>query len=626
VRRVSVVTEVPSEPTEPSPGGPDSGERRGFRLRAWRPHLTVAAIALAMAVWVTCGLWRDPFNAVLDENKGDTAWFEWLLGYGVYTLSHGANPFYTWMMNTPDGVNLAANTSVTVYTTLFAPLTWLAGPQISFVTILTLNLAVAAYAWWLFLRRFLVRSELAAAVGGLFAGFAPGFISHANGHLNWSAGWVAPLLLWGVLRLRQKGRWLRNGLVLGLLVAVGFSIATEGLFYIAMASGIFLAVWSLHPATRAEARAALGTVLAGLGVTAVVAGIVLAYPLYMHFAGPRTFIGTGFNQEFYAEDVISYLWYPDRSIAGWLGFGTTISPNPTEETSYFGLPLVVLVIVALAVLRRRSEPGRRATLAGLGTVAVVFVVLSLGPVLKVVNTYTSVKLPYEWLRDLPLFDSALPARLALVVAGVFAVVIALMVDDLLTREQSTRAHTIWAGALAFALVPIFPIPLETASRAAEPAFFANGTWKQYVSDHGVLTALPFATTDMPDGQRWQAYAMARGGKQFTIPDGYFLGPGGENGKGQIGATMHQTDWMFFEAAFYGYLRPIGDEERAQAREDFAHWGVEAIVLPDQITGSHTTLFRSAVEITAVDLLGPPERVDDVLLWRIKPGIDPVDAK
>ena len=51
---------------------------------------------------------------------------------------------------------------------------------------------------------------------------------------------------------------MRNGgIVLGLLVAVAFSIAAEGLFFTALALAVFLPVWALHPARRAQARAAL---------------------------------------------------------------------------------------------------------------------------------------------------------------------------------------------------------------------------------------------------------------------------------------------------------------------------------------------------------------------------------
>ena len=617
---MSVVAAAPSESADP-PVVPTA--RRGGRL-SWRPHLIVAVLALALAAYVINGLWRDPAAHVLTKNAGDQAFFEWLLGYGVYLLGHGADPFFTNLMNVPLGVNLAANTSITVYIVLFWPVTVLAGPQVSFAAILTLNLAASAFAWYLFLGRYLVRRPAAAAIGGLFCGFAPGFISHANGHLNWTAGWIAPVVLWWVLRLHEPRRWLRHGLILGGLLAVGFSIAAEGLFFTALASGVFLITRSLLPAARAEARAAVPTVLKALGVTAVVAGALLAYPLYMHFAGPQTFSGTGFNQAHYAEDIGAYLEYPTRSLAGWLGLGSELAPNPTEETSYFGLPLMILVVTAMVLLRRRAAPGRRATLTAISAVGVVFLVLSLGPQLKFFSDVTEIDLPYAALMHLPLFDSALPARFALVVAGVIGIVLALAADQLLTEPlPSVRSHTAWAAAYAVALVPLFPLPVLTAERAPEPAFIADGIWKDYVTDGGVLTTLPFATTDTPDGQRWQAYTMARGGEQFRIPDGYFLGPGGPDGTGQIGASPRQTDWLFFRAALYGYVVPLNDFDRAMARQDFAYWGVQAVILPEQITGSQGPLYRAAVEITATDLLGEPERVGGVLLWRIRPGIDPV---
>jgi hypothetical protein len=617
---VSVVAAAPSESADP----PVVSTTRTGGRRPWRQHLAVAAVALGLAAWVTNGLWRDPAGHVLANNVGDQAFFEWLLGYGVYLLGHGADPFFTDLMNAPVGVNLAANTSITVFIVLFSPLTLLAGPQVSFAAILTLNLAASAFVWYLFLRRYLVRHAAAAATGGFFCGFAPGFISHANGHLNWTAGWVAPMVLWWVLKLPERGRWLRHGVILGLLVAVGFSIAAEGLFFTALACGLFLIIRSVQPGCRAEARRALPTVLAGLGVTAVVAGALLAYPLYMHFAGPQSFSGTGFNQAHYAEDIGAYFQYPTRSVAGWLGLGSNLAPNPTEETSFFGLPLLILVVVSLAALRRQAAPGRFETLAALYGVGAIFLVLSLGPQLKFFKGTTSIKLPYAALQHLPLFNSALPGRFALVVAGVIGIILALSVDRLLTEPMpSVRSHTIWAAGFAVALVPLFPLPVLTTERAPEPPFISEGIWKDYVTDGGTLTTLPFATTDTADGQRWQAYTMARGGEQFRIPDGYFLGPGGPEGTGQIGATQRHTDWLFFRAALYGYVAPIDDHDRDQARKDLADWNIQAVFLPEWITGSHSPLFRAAVEVTATDLLGEPEHVGGVLLWRIRPGIDPV---
>ncbi|MCA2212519.1 DUF2079 domain-containing protein [Jidongwangia harbinensis] len=611
-------------PADP-PAAPSAGS--GVR-RPWRAHLLMAVAALALAVYVTQHLWSDPYRHVIAANAGDQAFFEWLLGYGVYLLGNGGDPFFTDLLNTPAGVNLAANTSITVYIVLFSPLTHLLGPQISFVTILTLNLAGAAFAWYLFFRRYVTTRAVAAGVAGLFCGFAPGFISHANGHLNWSAGWVAPVVLWWVLKLREPGRWLRNGLVLGVLVTIGFSIAAEGLFFTALAAGLFLGTWTLASApTRAEARAALPTVLRGLGVTALVAGALLAYPLYMHFAGPQSFSGTGFSQRHFVEDVAAYVAYADRSLATLAGLNSgDLAPNPTEQTSFFGSPLLLLVGAGLMRMWGEADRGRRATLLALAVTAVVFAVLSWGPRLQFLEHETNVVLPYAALTHLPLFDSALPGRFALVLVGVFGVLLAMIGDRLLTKPYlSSGVRTAYAAGFVLALVPIFPLPLVTGVRSAEPAFISTGTWQRYVSEDGVLSSLPLPTNTSPDGQRWQAYTMARGGPQFRIPNGYFLGPGGKDGTGQIGPAWHQTDWMFIRAALEGYVPPITDFERAQARADFAYWKIEAVFLAPQITGEHGVQFRNAVEMTAIGLLGQPERVDDVLVWRIRPGVDPVTS-
>jgi hypothetical protein len=69
---------------------------------------------------------------------------------------------------------------------------------------------------------------------------------------------------------------------------------------------------------------------------------------------------------------------------------------------------------------------------------------------------------------------------------------------------------------------------------------------------------------------------------------------------------------------------VSNADRAQARADFQYWGVDALFLPAQVTGPYGMLYRTTLELTATDLLGPPEKVDDVLVWRIRQGVDPVD--
>ncbi|MFG3579127.1 DUF2079 domain-containing protein [Micromonospora chersina] len=594
-----------------------TGPSTTFRNR--RADLLLLLAAVALALWVTSGMWRDPNTRMITVNSSDQALFEWLLAFGGHAVTHGENPLFTHLINVPDGVNLAVNTSITAYAVVFAPLTYLIGPPATFLVILTLNLAATAVAWYWLLSRQLVASRLAAGVGGLFIAYCPAMVSHANAHLNWTAGWLVPLLIWGVLRLRRPGRAVAGGIVLGVLVAVAFSIAAEGLFFTALAVALFLLVWALHRVRRAEVRAALPSFLRGLGVTALVAGVLLAYPLWLHFAGPQRFHGTGFDPMIHSEDIAAYGSYPRRSLAGWAGLGTSLAPNPTEENSFFGLPLLLLAVACFVLLWRRADRAFRATLTALGVTAVVFAVLSWGPTAKWNGRRTDQLLPFGVLDNLPVINAALPSRLALVVAPVIGLLLAYAVDTLRARPPRHRSTQLaWAIGFVAALLPLLPTPLLTSVREPIPAFITSGAWQRYVSPGGVLTPLPLTVDLYPDGQRWQAYALAHRQGEFRIPAGFFLGPGGPEGRGRIGPVPRTFSALMDQAGRTGLVPIITDGSIREARADLHYWGVETVVLADRVHGAKFDVDEEAVRRTATALLGPPERVEDVWVWRVPP--------
>jgi hypothetical protein len=603
------------------------------RLASRRADPVVAALALGLAGWVTAGLWLDPNGRAVTVNSGDQALFEWLLAFGAHSLISGSDPLFTHLLNVPDGVNLAVNTSITVYGWVFAPLTLLAGPPVAFVVILTLNLAATAYAWYLLLSRPLALPRPAAAVAGLFCGFAPQMVSHANAHLNWTAQWLVPLLLWRVLTLREPGRWRRNGLLLGVAVAVAFSLAAEALFFTALACAVFVGCWGAARSRRAAARADLPTFARGLAVAAGTALVLLAYPMWLHFFGPQRYAGTGFDHRIHAEDAAAYGAFPDRSLAGAAGLDTSLAPNPTEENSFFGLPLLLLAIACAVLLWRRSrtgdDPVSRPTLRAVLIVGGVFAVLSLGPRLKWFGEITEFPLPYAILGRVPVFDAALPARLALVVTPVVGLLLAWTLAvrhprDLAVERGRTGTSApgvrkiVGVGLIAVALLPLVPIPLITDGREPVPEFISSGRWREYVSDGGVLAPVPPTSDLLPDGQRWQAYALAARHGEFAIPAGFFLGPGGPGGRGRIGPVPRPTADLLAEVARTGVVPPITESDRAAARADLAYWRAEAVVLPDRVHGAKWPVHVAAVRRATTDLLGPPRRVDDVWLW-IPPG-------
>ncbi len=334
--------------------------------------------------------------------------------------------------------------------------------------------------------------------------------------------------------------------------------------------------------------------------------MLLAYPLWLHFKGPMGYHGTGFDPRVHNEDLAAYGVWPQRSIAGWLGLNTHLAPNPTEENSFFGVPLLILVIAAFVLLWKRTE------VKGLALTAGVFVLLSLGPELKWLGHRTGVWMPEALVGKLPVFDAALPSRMALVVAPI----IGLMLAWLISWPERPGPNPMWTVAFVAALVPLVPIPLLARDRDPVPHFISAGVWKQYVPDDGVLAPVPISNDLLPDGQRWQANVMAQGDGVFRIPAGFFLGPGGPNGTGRIGPIPRPTQNLLEVAAKTGVVPPIGDVERQNARADLAFWGAKIVVLADTVSGAHWTPHQKALLDTMTQLLGQPERVDDVWLWKV----------
>ena len=459
---------MPSSPTlaadQPPTAAPDTGRGR-------RADLIVVIVALALAVWVTSGLWRDPNQRAITVNSSDQALFEWLLAFGGHAVTHGENPLFTHLLNVPDGVNLAVNTSITVYAVVFAPLTYLIGPPATFLVILTLNLAATALAWYWLLSRRLVGSRLAAGVGALFIAFSPGMVSHANAHLNWTAGWLVPLLVWRrCSRCADPGAGWRGGLVLGVLVAVAFSIAAEGLFFTALALAVFLGVWAAAPGPPGPGpRRAAGLPARAGGHRAGrrgAAGVPAVAALRRAAAVPRHRLRPGHPRRGHRR--VRRVPEPVAGRGGRAGHLAGAQPDRGEQLLRAAAAAAHRGLLRAAVAT--GQPGRRATLTALGVTAVVFAVLSWGPLAKWNGRRTGQLLPFGVLDNLPVVNAALPSRLALVVAPVIGLLLAYTVDRLrATPPRPGRRPGPGGSGFAVALLPLLPTPLLTSVRPPVPA-------------------------------------------------------------------------------------------------------------------------------------------------------------
>ena len=125
-----------------------------------------------MGLFVTARLWRDLDHRRVEINS-DHSQFIWFLQHAVRVVTEGVDPFYTQLLNAPDGVNLMANTAALGLTLPMVPVTMIFGAEVSFALLLVLGLSATAFGWYWVFSRNLVSSRFAAAVGGASAASRP---------------------------------------------------------------------------------------------------------------------------------------------------------------------------------------------------------------------------------------------------------------------------------------------------------------------------------------------------------------------------------------------------------------------------------------------------------------------
>ncbi|GHJ12764.1 glycosyl transferase [Micromonospora sp. AKA38] len=585
-----------------TPGPAPAAEGRPARRRWSRVDAVVALVFLLGAVWVTARGWRDPGGRLLGSRPNDQGFNEWMLAYAAHAVSHLENPFFTTLQNAPAGVNLMTNVGLQLPGLVLAPVTLLFGASFSYLLFITLNLAGTGYAWYHVLSRHLVDSRAAAFVGGLFCAFAPALVSHSNGHPHITAQWLVPFIVWRVVALSRGGHVVRDGLVLGGLVVAQFFVSLEILFLTAL--GCLMLVLA-HLAVRPrDALRRARPMLPGLAITAVLVGVAAAYPLWMQFAGPQHRVGHPGTPDIYALKLGSYVRYATQSVAGGPTSAVGWAPNTTEQASFYGWSLLVLAAGALWWLRRDV------TARVLGVVGLVSALFSIGTTWTSGTRRTDIPAPFALVQDLPVFDSVVVARFALITTVALGVLLAVAGDRLAARrdEPSGRlAARVGAVAVAAALLPVLPVPLEARGRTPVPEFVTGGAWRDHVAPGRTLVPVP---VNGMTSLYWSSAAVAG----FAVPEGYFLGPvSATDATGRWGVDPQPTAKLLTAVSRGERDTAVGPADIAQARTDVRYWKADAVVLPDRGARRHDDL-----KVVLDALYGPGRRVDDVWLWDVRP--------
>lgn len=571
--------------------------------RTRRFHVTPAdAVAtasfVALALFVLGRQWKHLGTGYLITSGQDQTMWEWFFAVTAHSLANFENPLSSTLQNYPLGVNLMANTAMFGVSVPLAPVTLLFGPTVTFTLALTLGLSGTATAWYWVLSRHVVTSKFAAAVGGVFCGFAPAMISHTNGHPNFVALFLLPFIALLVIRLGSGARPVRNGILLGLAVAYQVFLGEEPLLIYSIAFTVFgIAYGASRPL---EAVAAVRRGFKGLCVAGVVTLAIVAFPLWWQFLGPQSYHSIEHGPV--GNDANAFTRFPTQSLAGYPGSAEGLAMNATEENAFFGWPLLLLVAMTAAWLWRV-----RVARAASATV-VVLAVLSMGVELSVAHNDTGITLPWSWVAKLPLLESVLESRFAMGCIPAIAILLALGTDRALSAGRLGQRSTtmLWLGWLAVALLPLAPAPAAVAHRAPTPAFFADGTWRSYVSDGSVVT-VPLPRPEDAKALQWQV--QQRFG--YPIAGGYFVGPAGPDDEGKYGPEDRPTAMLLGKTQNTGEMPLVDDSVRAAARDDLRFWNADVVVLPP---GKNDQVLRATVN----QLLGVDgTRVDGVWVWDVR---------
>ncbi|ADD39799.1 glycosyl transferase [Stackebrandtia nassauensis] len=573
--------------------------RSRSRWRPWHARAWVPATYLVASVALYLGLWASPSGRYLIDSGQDQNQWEWFFAVTARSVTELDNPLFTTLQNHPEGVNLMANTTMLGVSVPLTPVTLLLGPGVTWALVLTGSLAATATAWYWLLHRRLGHSRLAAALGGGFCGFAPPVITHAHAHPNFVALFVLPFVVALLLRLWDGERPLRDGAILGLLLAYQIFLGEEVLLLFATGMTIFAIAYA---ATRpARARAALRPLGTGLGVAAAVSLSLVAFPLYWQFLGPQSYSGLLHGNA--GNDLLAFVTFASRSLGGDDRTAGALAWS-TEQNSFFGWPLVIMVVTLAAVLWR--VPRARA----LSITVAVAALLSLGSSVKFDGEDTLIPGPWLLLSWLPLYESVLDSRLAMVCVPAIAVLLAMAVDRVrllfgLPHWQRTP-RLLWTGVLLAVLAPIAPTPFTVVDRAPTPTFFTSGMWREYVPDGGTVVPVPIPSPGDTTALQWQLDSDL----DFRLPEGYFIGPGQPDRRGIYGAMRRPTSVLLREVRDSGEGRDVTEEQREQAAEDLRHWDAELVVL-----GPHPA--EDALRYTVEDLLGPGHRAGGVWVWKVR---------
>jgi hypothetical protein len=506
--------------------------------RLWALTLYFAMTAILLASPLGSGRLRDSHVGLWKE----ATFFIWCLAWWPYAIAHHLNPFISKFIFAPTGLNLTWTPSVPLIALIAWPLTAALGPTAAYNVLCLICPALAAWTAFL-LCRHLNGGFWPALLGGWVFGFSPFMIGQINGgHLCLFAIFPLPLLvLVALMRLEDRISARAFTLWLCALMVAEFLIFTETFATITLMGGLALvAGWLL---ARGGPRHRIGALLVPVAQAYLGTAVLVSPYLYYLFAGYRA--APFHSAEKFSADLLN-LVFPTRTTALWRAlplFGRVSSrfiPNVFECDAYVGLPLII-VAGWFAIQNRRTIAGWLCA-----SLLLVTIVASAGPVLHVGGA-SHWQMPWRSIGDLPLLNQVLPIRLC----PYLFLILAVMASMWLSNVGLPLAIRVGAAALIIASLWPRPLPSSLDHSAPMPAFFRDGTYRNYLHEGETVAMLPLDNAWNAGGMAWQAesgmYFRLATGYRWLTPRAYMRWPAVRAAEEDYDLPEYPEQWKAFLA-------------------------------------------------------------------------------
>lgn len=384
----------------------------------WRRHfgalylyIICALILIDHGVSVTkniSGRGSDPFDST------------WFLAWWPWAICHHVNPFFTRLAWYPVGLSLSWVTSVPILAMIGWPVTAFAGPVVTYN--LYMILAPVLSAWGAYFLCFRLTSDVEAAlIGGFLFGFSSYEMAQETGALNLSFTCALPALILAALA-RLDGRIDRRVsiCVLAALLVFQFLICIEIFAFVVVFGGIalVLAMWFF-----ADDRQKIREFFVDSAWAGVLTVLVVSPFLVSMWYNVGLINHPAIWPYYFTSDLANFLIPSRTNLIGALipDLSAHFNLSLQEQDAYIGLPLIFII---WRFSRDHDACQQRRFLLAL---FFVYLIASLGPRLWLDGQYLPIILPWSIFVHVPLLSAALPARFALFVSLVTAIIAALWI-------------------------------------------------------------------------------------------------------------------------------------------------------------------------------------------------------